>query len=377
MFMECKFLTNGLAIQYHNFVKPCCTWRVDDDWTKNHNINKVNLVTWHDHPDLVRAREQLKSNIWPKECVDCESIEKQGRQDSIRLNGASAYNLYGEKDITLEIRPGTVCNFACQTCWTMASTRVADYYKKAGLNDPFKNLVKNNFENYDFLLPLVDRLKSIIVLGGEPFYDPKCLEFLNWCKEHIHADILTFTNGSCIDHDMISSFKGKFTLVFSLDAVGKPAEYIRFGTDWKKVLSNFNRAQSMENVEIRVNITTSAYNFYYFADVIDLLIPNWPAVVSFGPTTEDHFSEKIIPINQRAKLIEKLENCTQRLCDANIEKDQKSNAVNAVKSIINNLKTLPYDVKLHDQFKVYVNKIDSVKKADFRDYCPEISDLLD
>lgn len=375
--MECKFLQNGVAIQYHNFVKPCCTWKADDQWVQEHNINKIDLVNWHNHPDLMLAKEQLKSDIWPKGCVDCELVENQGRQDSIRLNGISAYGHYDEKDITLEIRPGNVCNFACQTCWTVASTRVADYYKKAGLKDPFAGLIKNDFKNYDFLLPVVHRLKSIIILGGEPFYDPKCLEFLAWCKKNTKSDILAFTNGSSLDHDLIASFPGKFTLVFSFDAVGQPAEYIRFGTDWPKVLSNFNQARSIKNVEIRVNITTSVYNFYYFPDVIDLLVSNWPAVVSFGPAMEEHFSEKVIPIKFRHRLIERLETSVAQLLTANIEKDQKSNAVNAVNTIINNLKTLPYDPELHDQFKDYVNTIDTVKKANLKDYCPEIAELLD
>jgi len=98
--MECKFLSNGIAIQYHNFLKPCCTWRVDDQWVKDHNLNSVDIVNWHNHKDLVQARDQLAQNQWPKQCVDCETIESQGRQDSIRLSGASAYGDFNADDLT-------------------------------------------------------------------------------------------------------------------------------------------------------------------------------------------------------------------------------------------------------------------------------------
>jgi sulfatase maturation enzyme AslB (radical SAM superfamily) len=375
--MECKFLTNGIAIQYHDFLKPCCTWRYDDAWVQNHNVNKIDIVKWHDHPDLVSARAQLAQGHWPKNCVDCQTVEEQGRQDSIRLNGASAYGDYKDTDITLEFRPGSVCNFACQTCWTPASTRVADYYKKAGVPDPFAGLIKNSFDDFDLILPIADRLRSIVVLGGEPFYDPKCREFLQWCQQHTPADLVAFTNGSCVDAEFVKNFPNKFTLVFSLDAVGKAAEYIRFGTDWPKVVENYNLVKSLPNVEVRVNITTSPYNFYYFIDVVDMLLDDWPSVVSFGPAIEEHLNERVIPLAVRRPIIDKLIKFLPRLESADIEKDQKANAVNAVKAIINNLETMEYDPRVHAVFKDFVSKMDMVKKVRLQDHCPEIAGILE
>lgn len=374
--MDCKFLSNGLAIQYHNFVKPCCAWRADDQWIDEHQLNKVNLVTWHQHKDLVDAREQLANNVWPKNCKDCEIVENQGRQDSIRLGGESAYGRFSEDEITLEIRPGSVCNFACQTCWAPASTRVEQFYKQAGIINIYSELVKNKFDNYDFLLPIAHKLKTIVVLGGEPFYDPSCLTFLKWVSENTSAELTTFTNGSVLSAELLQSVNRKITLVFSLDAVGMPAEYIRFGTVWSKVLENFNLAKQIINVDIRVNITTSVYNFYYFSDLIDMLIPDWPSVVTFGPAMEELYSEKVIPLHLREPIVQKLEGCVQRLQLAIIEAGQKSNTLNAVNSIINNLKTAPYDIKLHTEFKEFVNKMDSVKKINLADNCPEMAELL-
>ena len=374
--MDCKFLSNGLAIQYHNFVKPCCAWRVDEQWIEEHQLDKVNLITWHQHKDLVNAREQLANNVWPKNCKDCEIVENQGRQDSIRLGGESAYGRFSEDEITLEIRPGSVCNFACQTCWAPASTRVEQFYKQAGIINIYSELVKNKFDNYDFLLPIAHKLKTIVVLGGEPFYDPSCLTFLKWVSENTSAELTTFTNGSVLSAELLQSFNRKITLVFSLDAVGMPAEYIRFGTVWSKVLENFNLAKQIINVDIRVNITTSVYNFYYFSDLIDMLIPDWPGVVTFGPAMEELYSEKVIPLHLRESIVQKLEGCVQRLQLANIEAGQKSNTLNAVNSIINNLKTAPYDIKLHTEFKEFVNKMDSVKKINLADNCPEMAELL-
>lgn len=374
--MDCKFLSNGIAIQYHNFLKPCCTWRADSTWVQTHKLDSVDIVHWHQHDDLVQARDQLAQGIWPKGCEDCSMVENQGRQDSVRLGGASAYHEYGPDDLTLEIRPGNICNFACQTCWTPASTRVAEFYKKAGIPDPYVNFVKNDLTNFDFLLPIKHRLKHIMVLGGEPFYDPNCLDFIKWSIANTSAEVMAFTNGSVINMDLLTSSK-KFTLIFSLDAVGRPAEYIRFGTKWHEVLNNFNAVRKLNNIDVRVNITTSVYNFYYFSEVLDLLIPDWPSVVTFGPAMEPHFTEKVIPLELRQPIINRLSNCYGKLSTSNIEHDQKSNALNAVHSIINNLKTLDYNVDLHNQFKNFVFKMDSVKKIQLKDYCPELISLID
>ena len=375
--MECKFLSNGIAIQYHNFLKPCCAWRGDDQWVKDHNLESVDIVNWHNHKDLVSAREKLAQNQWPNQCIECKTIEDQGRQDSMRLNGASAYGEFSQDDITLEIRPGNVCNFACQTCWTPASTRVAEFYKKAGIPDPFANFIKNDLTNFDFLLPVSQRLKKIIILGGEPFYDPRCLDFLQWCLDNTNAELMAFTNGSVVNLDLLSKPNRKFTLIFSLDAVGRAAEYIRFGTVWNEVINNFNLVRDLNNVEVRVNITTSVYNFYYFADVIDLLLPNWPSVVSFGPAHEDIYSERVIPLEKRQPIIDRLYRCIDNIAKANIEAGQKSNALNAVQAIINNLNTSVYDLGLHEQFKIFVERMDSVKKVNLQDFCPEIANLID
>ena len=78
----------------------------------------------------------------------------------------------------------------------------------------------------------------------------------------------------------------------------------------------------------------------------------------------------------RPKIIDRLEDTIEKLKKANIEAGQKSNAVNAVQSIVENLKSTPYDQELHQQFIDFVRKMDDVKNINFVDYCTEISKLL-
>ena len=386
--MHCKFLDHGIALGYQDVIKPCCVWQFDQSWKTTHQIHKLKLETWHQHPDVANAKQLLADDIWPSNCVHCKTIEDQGRGDSIRLGGISSYNSFSNDDITLEIRPGAVCNFACQTCWPAASSRVHNYHRLAGLL-PDESDIDNkktlssidiakteNIDDFDFLLPVAHRLRSIVLLGGEPFYDKNCLKFLTWWNEHTTANLIVFTNGSCIDFSQLQSFKNPITLVFSMDAINRPAEYIRFGTDWATVWNNYLQVRQLPNVDVRVNITTSAYNFYYFSELLDSLMVDWPSVVTFGTVVEDHLKESVIPVQYRNEIINKLSQCVTKLENADIETGQKHNAINAVNAIINNLITLDFDPIGHEKLKSFIQKMDKVKQINICDYCEFTTKIL-
>jgi len=382
--MACKFLNNGLAIAYQETVRPCCTWQFDEGYQSRNQLDNVNLITWHQSLDIKKAKDMLSQNLWPKNCAFCEQQENQGRTDSMRLNAASSYSSYSHDDITLEIRPGSVCNFACQTCWPAASSRVNEYYKQAGIKiNDYELLTSVNtdkkfyFNNFDFLLPIAHRIKSVVLLGGEPFYDKNCLAFLDWWQANTRAELTLFTNGSCVRFDLLEKSPNRVTLVFSLDAIGKPAEYIRVGTKWSEVYGNFIKAREHSDIDVRVNITQSVYNYIYLDELLDLFIDNWPSLITFGPVYESHLNESVIPVSHRSQIIYKLEKTIAKLNKANIESGQKNNATNAFTTIVTNLQNNEFDEKNWLYFKSFVEKMDQVKNLKIKDYCPEVACYID
>ena len=373
--MDCKFLKHGLAISYDGIVKPCCEWTYDKSYAATNHYSKVNLNTWHQILPVKQTVDSLAQDQWPDSCANCARIEKQNRNDSARGGAASAYAAYADDDITLEIRPGNVCNFACQTCWPEASTRVAQFHHQAQLID-IKDLDTQSIDDFDFLLPIKHRIKDVILLGGEPFYDKNCLKFLAWASHNLTANITMFTNGSHVDWEWVNNYPGKITMVFSIDAVGLPAEYIRFGTVWSEVYANFVRAQQHEKIQLRVNITASVYNYNYISDIIDLLVTNWPTVVSFGTPRLAYLLERVIPTAQRSGTIAKLKQSVEKIQQAKIESGQKANAVNALNSIIHNLQTQAWDRAEHNKLCDFVTRMDRVKKISVADYCEDLHQML-
>ena len=357
--MECKFLEHGLAIGYNQIVKPCCAWTADENYQKKFHLSKIDIREFHSYKEIVDTKNKLANNQWPDACVRCRNIEQQDRQDSIRLNGAQAYSNFTDNEITLELRPGNTCNFACQTCWPAASSRVKQYYTKLNLIKDTD--INENITDFQYLVELNDRIKTVILLGGEPFYDKNCLKFLKFAETNLTANIIIFTNGSCVDYDFIDKYKGKLTLVFSLDAVGTPSEYVRNGTVWPEVLNNYLKCKNYKNVEQRVNVTTSPYNYHLLEELVDFLIEDWPNVVTFAGAYQTEMSEQSIPLQFRAQLVSSLDRTVEKLSNTLIEEGQRQNAINAIASISNNLKTQTFNKDLFENWKSLTLSLDKIK----------------
>jgi sulfatase maturation enzyme AslB (radical SAM superfamily) len=377
--VDCKFITNGVAIDYSGLIKPCCIFKPDVTYKQHNHIQQVDLATWHQTQPIQQLKNTLADGQWPESCKSCKDIEQQGRGDSMRLNGLNSYGAFDSQDITLEIRPGNVCNFACQTCWPAASSRVTQFYKQADMD--FVPVVTSSWD-YQSILPLRDRIKNVVILGGEPFYDKSCLALLEWMNEQqFQCDITMFTNGSTVKRSWLENYQGRITLVFSIDAVGTPGEYIRFGSAWEDVEQNYQYCKTLPNVDLRINITTSFYNYLYLDHVMAWIIKQgWPEVVSFGraETLKDlrFFSETVIPAQSRPAVLAQVARARQRVDDAVIEPMQKSNALATLDSIVHNLAQDNFDAAKHQDVCNFIKSMDQVKHVCLRDYCPDLADAL-
>jgi hypothetical protein len=252
---------------------------------------------------------------------------------------------------------------------------VAQYHSQAGLID-IKNLDSRRIDNFEFLLPIAARIKDVVLLGGEPFYDKACLKFLSWAKDNLTANIMMFTNGSVVDLDFLQSYPGRITLIFSIDAVGRAAEYVRYGIVWEEFLTNYLKVRALPNVDVRVNVTLSVYNYTLVEDVVAMLCQDWPGVVTFGTPRIEYLCESSIPNELRQDVINSLEKAIATLESTKIESGQQSNAINAITSVINNLKQVPYNLLNHQQLLDFILKMDRVKGVNAEDYSTFLGQLL-
>lgn len=375
--MDCKFLSNGVSINNKGILRPCCWWRIDPEWEEqNHIAQFEDISSWRKKAKLDQELEALQNGTWPERCIRCKQVEQSADYSSMRMNGNSAYGHYAKDDITLEIKPGNVCNFACQTCWPTASTRVAKFLHDAKLLDK-KTVSTNRISDFSILNPIAKNIKNVVLLGGEPFYDKNCRKFLSWAKDNLDAECTIFTNGSIIDFDFIDQYKGKLTLVFSIDAIGKPIEYIRFGSDWETIKKNYEKCKKIEHIAVRVNITSSIYNVFYLPDLVEFLLEDWPDLVTIDKAKEEEFGLNVIPKVNRKPVIDKLSTILDLMHDdINIQNHQKTNIINFVNHLIDALTNEEYNSTAHIQLLKFVKAMDKVKNIRAEDYCSEFLDLI-
>jgi hypothetical protein len=135
------------------------------------------------------------------------------------------------------------------------------------------------------------------------------------------------------------------------------------------VLENYLAVKSMANIEVRVNITCSVYNYMHLEPLIEFLCKDWPSVVSFGFPYQPYLTEQSIPEHMRDTVKHSLSRVVDQLTRAQIPTDQKSNAVNAVNSIIQNLNSVSFNAEHNQYLREFIAKMDQVKQIRAGDYC--------
>jgi len=230
---------------------------------------------WWQSKELNEFRELLKKDQLPKECYNCELQEKiQGTSFRTAVNQTvNLEKIDSRWPSRWNISFGNICNLACWICSEWSSTTIQTHKKKLGLldknfKDPelkfqkiWKNLKKDVIKSYDY-----HDVVSLTILGGEPLYNKQVLEFL---KELIdlkfsHRTNLEFhTNATQFNkniQEILKVDRWKKTCMFlSIDATGKKAEWLRYGTNWKKLESNIPPLIKMSSY-IEVHCTLSVLN---------------------------------------------------------------------------------------------------------------------
>jgi hypothetical protein len=111
--------------------------------------------------------------------------------------------------------------------------------------------------------------------------------------------------------------------------------------------------------------------------LLDFLLLNYPSVITFGYPEEKHFSPNIIPNELRPDAIDKLMTAIKNVLGSKIDKHQKNNVIHAIRSIINALKTADWDKDNLRKWQQFVNKMDTVKNINAKDYSNFLTKLLE
>lgn len=261
----------NLDISPQGDILPCCKYQSSDHQTK-FNIQNNSLSEYINSDFLNSVKTQLENNQWPAGCARCQIEEENNIASMRQLNNERWKQHYSGQWVTASVAFGNTCNLKCLPCSSYSSSKWQDEYKKIYKID--FNHVK--FYRKNFVSSLLDQAPGLIHLdipGGEPF-----ISGVHEQKELLRRYIQTGQSKEITLHyttnvtiwpdnewwDLWSNFK-KVEIQLSIDGVGSKNEYIRYPSIWSQTEEHVNKYIScdVENLQLSVSHTVSAYNIYY------------------------------------------------------------------------------------------------------------------
>lgn len=252
--------------------RDCCS--------RHHGIksqSEQNFISWWHSDELVSFRNQLAtSDQWPSGCDSCKI-----REDSTDISFRSAVNAEVPDQIdytwpsSWNINFGNICNLGCWTCSEQCSSVIHNHKTRAGIavsiiSDPQRGFearwpeLKNNIlQSYDY-----HNVVSLTILGGEPLYN-YCVQ--NFLQELVdlglsqRTRLFFHTNATFDPRRTLETKKSDdwhhVCMFLSIDAVGRYAEWLRYGTKWAQIERNIkNFVYLCDYVEIQAIVSVLNVN---------------------------------------------------------------------------------------------------------------------
>ena len=261
MAIYCSLAFGSASIDQTGY-KPCCNFQ-----GKFHPDQGLN-GSHHNDIHLVKVREALVQDKWPRGCINCKESEENGYASMRTIwNKELGENIPMDTTVDpinvkyLDLTFSNKCNSKCMTCSPAASTlweeewnyihrdateHLPENAKRAYSDSIWKQTgIKIYIEDdkVNELIKTYPNVTRLAFVGGEPTIHEEGIRFL---KELIRLDraknitISYVTNLTGLTQELLDVWQ-KFKSVHlsvSIDGYGRLNEYIRYPFKWKKIEEN-------------------------------------------------------------------------------------------------------------------------------------------
>ena len=272
----CDFPFQHQYVHMSGSVRLCCATMenvTDKKGNKVHMNNDSLQKIWNSNY-MKDARLKMKNGELLKACTKCIDQEARGylslRKESDQEKNINNVNADGSMDTmpnSMELHFGNICNLKCKMCGQDYSNQIGkeilqigekdkDFlewvYKQSGnVNNWTNNLSVEYtwFQNEKTKNKLIDyvskHITKLTIIGGEPTVIPEFYALLDYCYKNNtlkDKDITIVTNLTNTNPKMtqwLPKMKA-WTIWASIDGIGDITEYIRYPSNFKKVVENLN-----------------------------------------------------------------------------------------------------------------------------------------
>jgi sulfatase maturation enzyme AslB (radical SAM superfamily) len=346
------------------------------------------IKDWRTDPEFVEVRRKMLAGEFNEKCQLCYHEQESGFTSTrvhesmdwgVKLNIKSLDDLKKfELPVFYEVRPSNKCNLQCRMCSPHNSDLIDKEYKKINILPseipPDRKRIWGSYDHIDIenLLPE----SRIYFTGGEPTIIPEFYAFLEKCIDLGRTDLdITFNTNAQKISDKLINLLNKFENVnfsVSIDGYGKVNDYIRWGSNWEKIVDNLHRIKdagffvSLEAIPSIWNIT-NLHLLYEFADV------EFPTSTMFLQQTYWHDDTITIYNHPNPKLVvESMNKIKQTKMYYSDARDNKS----IVDTILEYYQNDDYTCNLDTlrKFFEFNDKLDLSRNVRLVDYIPELEE---
>ena len=350
--------------------KACCVANIPYG-----NINNSSFDEIWNGTQIENLRTKFAKGELDKRCAQCYKLEATGgksiRQETFEkfpkfkfFESAPIFPIY------FDIRFSNVCNLKCRTCWHGASSSWFEDAKKLGTNKGQKAIIKNVHDFDHFIAKLGPALlesKEIYIAGGEPLVTEEHYLLLEWLIKNNATNVklrynTNFTKLRFKDYEVLplwSHFK-HIEILASIDAVDELGAYIRSGTDWEVIVSNFNAIKNLTNISFKIAPTISVLNVSELPDL-------FAKCLELQMITEDemyinilerpvHYNIQILPTKYKMRIEKEFNTYSSSLIS--------TKAKSQFQEIINYMNSK--DLFKHwDKFQLENSKLDTIRNENY------------
>jgi organic radical activating enzyme len=291
---------------------------------------KANPSALHNTQHKIKVREEMLQGQRPKECQYCWNVENlPGKHVSDRTyksadiqwahphldaviasgNGTDIAPTY------LEVMFDNTCNFKCMYCTPDISSKWMEEIERFGpyptstklgsltwLKQIGKMPIPRKEENpyidafWQWWPSLYLSLNTFRITGGEPLLSKNTWRVLDYIKANPRKDFTIAINTNMqVPDDLIDKLityyndiapnVKSFDIFTSCEAKGEQADYIRYGMNYNKFMSNCRRLLSETNARLHFMITFNALSVTTFTEFLKDI---WQMRVDFNEDDADN-----------------------------------------------------------------------------------------
>lgn len=283
MTWNCAAIDHGVTIFPNGKIGPCC--QIQADYLKP--ISELS------NPQRFA---DLHTEYPPPQCEKCISAEHNGLASYRSMFNTKKTNAPGLQFV--DVRNTNHCNLKCRYCGPHFSSAWA---KELGNLKIFHQ----DIEPYKDII-ISDDLHWMYFTGGEPLINPEHWDLLAELVSSGKAKNISLmynTNLTTIKYknvDVVGIWKQfKFVQVMcSIDAIGKPFEYIRSGADWNSVDQNLQKiikSTATTNISVVLTPVLSILNIWFIAELFEYAIHHKIKILPTILSAPDYLSLDVIP----------------------------------------------------------------------------------